>query len=134
MLRLVASESHEVVFYVMLQHPMYAGSVAGAGCYGVAMTPSGTAMMPGAGMIPSAYGMPAMYSVQPVCHIYHSIHNRFLAAALAHFILDGIDQLLLLLLGDYDVAAWLLTAFGSCTRFFADFRKSFSACLNTGCR
>jgi len=46
---------------------MYAGSAAGAGCYGVAMAPAGAAMMPGAGMVPAAYGMPAMYNLQPVC-------------------------------------------------------------------
>jgi len=45
---------------------MYAGSAAGAGCYGVAMAPGGAAMMPTAGMMPAAYGMPAMYNLQPV--------------------------------------------------------------------
>ena len=55
--------------YRMLQHPMYAGSAAGPGCYGVAMAPGSTAMMPGAGVIPAAYGMPAVYNLQPVCHV-----------------------------------------------------------------
>jgi len=55
-------------FYLLLQqHPMYAGMPAGAGCYGVAMAPGGTSMMPSAGMMPAAYSMPAMYNLQPVC-------------------------------------------------------------------
>jgi len=47
---------------------MYAGAAAGAGCYGVAMAPGGAMMMPNAqGMMQAAYGMPAMYNLQPVC-------------------------------------------------------------------
>jgi len=47
---------------MLLQHPVYAGP----GCYGVAMPPGGPAMMPNVGMVPAAYGMPAMYNLQPV--------------------------------------------------------------------
>lgn len=49
-----------------MQHPMYAGSATGAGCYGVAMAPGGASMIPSAGMMPAAYGMPAMYNLHPI--------------------------------------------------------------------
>jgi len=38
-------------------------------------------MMPNAGMMPAAYGMPAMYNLQPVCHNIFSI-SYLLAATI----------------------------------------------------